>query len=213
MKRVFHISSLIFLYLLITAKSCDNHERSDDARDQVRLTSTRDSILSTFESDTLSNASLRAFEVTARINLSDFNDYLTILNDTSVAGIFREKAREMIRMLFISENSVLRFTNPDNLGKREISVKQLLAYGKGCSIPFGKIITDSIRIERSLHQAGDSIYVGKLSFSYIPAMEKTSKKLKQALAVGTVDFIVTKHEKNFGKDTLMIWDIFLGNLE
>lgn len=213
MRRISQISALILLYLFITAKSCDNQEQDDETRNQTRITLSRDSIKSTFESDSLSTSSLRAFEVTAKIKLSDFSDYLIILNDTSVAERFREKAREMIRELFISENSVLRCTNPDNLGKREIPIKYLLQSGKKAPAMFGKIIPDSIRVKKILQQTDDSISIGELSYSYIPAGQKFTKNLKPEIAGGTIDFLVVKHEKKFGKDTLKIWDVFLGNAE
>lgn len=213
MRRFFHISALILLYLVITAKSCDNQEEADEARNQTNITRSQDSIRSTFESDTLSNASLRAFEVMARIKLSDFNDYLIILNDTSVAELFREKAREMIRGLFINENSVLALMGQDNSESREFSVKQLLHPGKGFPVKFGKIITDSIKVRQSLQRAGDAIYTGKLGYAFIPAVQKTTKSRNQEISGGTINFLLAKHDKQFGTDTLKIWDVFLGDAE
>jgi hypothetical protein len=213
MKRIFYIPALILLYLLTTAKSCDRQEQNNDSLDQSRVKRAQDSIRSTFESDTVSSTSLQAFETAAKTRLSDFSDYLAILHDTSVAETFREKAREMIRSLFVSENSILKITNPDNSGRRDVSVRQLLAAGSEVRVPFGKIVPDSIRVVQSLRRTGDSIYTGKLSFSYIPAGQKPASTLKQALADGTIDFLVIKHKKNFGTDTLMIWEVFLGNME
>jgi len=213
MRKVFQISVLLLLYLLITAKSCDNQEQADDNLDQTRIKLTQDSVRSTFEADTLSPTSLVAFEVMAKIKLSDFSDYLSIIYDTSVAGTFREKAREMIHMLFISENSLLLFTNPDNLTGKEVTVKQLLDSGKKGSFKFGRIIKDSIRITQTTHRISDSAYIGKLSFSYIPGGQKSEESLEEVAANGTIGFLVIKHKKYFGKDALRIWDVFLGNPE
>jgi hypothetical protein len=213
MRRFLYIPSLILLYLLTTAKSCDRQEQYGTSLDQSRVKNAQDSIKSTFGSDTLSGASLRAFEAAAKNRLTDFSDYLAIHDDTSVAETFREKAREMIRGLFISENSVLRLADPGNPGGRKVSVRQLLASGGGHSEKFGRIITDSVRVTQSLERIGDSMYTGTLSYSYSPAGKERAKARGQALSGGTVDFHLIKHQKHFGTDTLMIWEVFLGNME
>ena len=213
MRRIFYIPALLLIYLLTTAKSCDRQEQYDESVDQLSVERAQDSIKSIFESDTLSIVSLHAFEATAKIRLADFSDYLVIVDDTSVAETFREKAKKMIRGLFISENSVIRCTNPDNHGSEEIPILQLLKDSKEPRTYFERIIKDSIRIKDPLKMAGDSNYIGKLSFSFVAPRQKTSKNLKQPTGYGTIDFIVTRHEKMFGKDTLIIWDVFLGSIQ
>ncbi len=213
MRRIFYIPALILIYLLTTAKSCDRQELYDESVDQFSAKRAQDSIKSIFESDTLSMVSLQAFEATAKIRLADFSDYLVIVDDTSVAETFREKAKKMIRGLFISENSVIRCSNPDNHKSTEIPILQLLKEGKEPQTDFERIIKDSIRIKDPLKIAGDSNYIGKLSFSFVAPRQKTSKSLKLPIGCGTIDFLVTRHEKMFGKDTLIIWDVFLGSMK
>ncbi len=213
MRRIFYIPALLLIYLLTTAKSCDHQEQFDESVDQFNVKRAQDSIKSIFESDTLSMVSLHAFEATAKIRFADFSDYLVIAEDTSAAETFREKAKKMIRGLFISENSVIRCKNPDNHGSEEIPILQLLKEGKEPRTYFERIIKDSIRIKDPLKMAGDSNYIGKLSFSFVAPRQKTSKNLKQPIGGGTIDFLVTRHEKMFGKDTLIIWDVFLGSIK
>jgi len=212
MKNFFHISALILLYLLFTAKSCDDREQADKIHEQVGIAKTRDSIISVFSPDSLSMASLRAFETAAMIRLSDFNDYLAILGDTSIDKSFRDEARKMIKNLFISENSVLELKDPDDPGRREVPVRQLMA-GSGASAMFGAIIPDSTGVKQSLQRTGDSIYTGTLSYVYVPAGKHTVKHQNRMLGTGITGFVVTKHEKKFGAETLMVWDVFLGNAE
>jgi hypothetical protein len=212
MRRTFYIPALVLFYLLTTAKSCDRQEQDDDSRDQARIKSAQDSLRSTFASDTLPGASLRAFEATAKIRLADFSDYLSILADTSVDAAFRNKAREMILALFISENSVLWLTGPGNQGRREVSVKQVLASAEEGAAMLGKIMPGSIVAQNPLQRAGDSIYTGQLSFSYIPSGHDPEKTPEQKPAGGTLNFLLAKHKKAFGKDTLMVWEVFLGEL-
>ena len=211
MRRIFYISSLILLYLLATAKSCDRQEQEDDSRDRDRIKSAQDSLLSTFASDTLPGVSLQAFEETAKIRLADLSDYLSILADTSVDTTFRNKAREMILALFISENSVLWLAGPGKQGRREVSIKQVLASGNEGSTIFGKILPGSIVVQHPLQRAGDLTYTGELGFSYLPDVHKPEKSMAQAINTGKVNFLTIKHQKPFGTDTLMIWEVFLGN--
>lgn len=213
MRRLLHITVLVFLYLLLTAKSCDNQEQSDEIRDHARLKLARDSIKSIFESDTLSNVSLRAFEGAAIIKLSDFSDYLTILQDTSNAKPFRDKAQDMIRRLFISEKSLIRFSKPDESGRCEFTIEQFLQEVDFFSMPFIKIIPDSVRVKQELKRSGESIYVGKLSYSYTYDQNQPAKSSKTSIGNETIEFFIKHHEKIFGTDTLLVWDIFLGNME
>jgi hypothetical protein len=213
MRKFFYISALVLLYLLVTAKSCDNQEKSDEARDRDRIKLTQDSIRATFESDTLSDAALRAFEGNAIMKLSDFSDYLDILQDTSKAKPFRDKAREMISRLFISEISLIRISKPNGPGRGEYTVRRFLQDAGIGTIPFGRIISDSVRVIQGFVRAGDSMYAGKLSYFYMCSPNNPSEGSGPSPAKGTVEFFLKQHEKTFGTDTLMIWDVFLGNME
>jgi hypothetical protein len=213
MRRIFYISALGILYLLTTAKSCDNQEKADEERDQARIRVTRDSLKSTFGTDTLSNTALRAFEGTAIIRLSDFADYLAILRDTSLARPFREKAREMILGLFISDKSLIRVSKPSVPGGDDFTIEQFLKDAEAGSTQFGKIIPDSTRVKQVLTQSGESIYAGTLSYSYTLLHVNPSTGSIPSPANGTAEFYLKRHQKNFGADTIILWDVFLGNME
>ncbi len=213
MKRILSILVFILMYLLFSAKSCDNMEQDDAARDQARITSAQDSIKSTFTPDTLNGVSLRAFEAAARIRFCDFSDYLSILRDTTTARPFREKAREMIRGCFYTGKSVLRVKIPGRSRDMEVSVNQLLMAGNECSFPCGRMIADSVKVIKTLERADDSSYTGTLGYPCFSSGGKDIIKLKMVPGHGTVGFLVIKHEKTFGKDTLRVWDVFLGDSE
>ncbi len=211
MRKTLQIFVLVLLYLVFTAKSCDN--QGNDIDNNARISLIQDSLASTFVSAVLSDNSLRAFENMAKIKLSDFNDYLAIANDTSIAGPFREKAREMIRGIFISENPVLQLSDFSNSGERNFPVKQLLEEKAGSLAAFGKIMPDSIWLKQSLQQTCDSVYTGKLGFIYLPAGKQDANVQDQAFPGGTVGFILAKRYKQFGTKTLLVWDVFLGNMK
>lgn len=136
MKRFCRLSVLLLLYLVFSAKSCDQQEEFDAAREQRRTQATKDSIVSVFRSDTVTSATLAAFEESAKIKFSDLFDYLDILNDTTAPRAFREQAGQMAEDLFISETSVPRFPRPD-----------------------------SVWIMERLHPVNDSLFAGRLGFS------------------------------------------------
>jgi hypothetical protein len=213
MRRIVYILALAFLYLILTAKSCDNRQDNDDAGGQPALAATIDSIRAGFTPDTLTESSLRTFEARAKTRLSDFSDYLAIYSDTSVPKTFRSKASEMIRRLFISGNALLeiRYLGDPKPGK--IIVSQFLDIAKSEPAPFLTIIPDSTRVIKSLHREGGPAYKGRLGFSCFYSGQTGSRMRPQAPARGTVEFVVAKQEKIFGTDTLMIWDLFLGNME
>ena len=174
---------MILLYLLTTAKSCDDQAPSESTREEARLTVIKDSVRATFTTETLSKASLHAFEFAAMNKLSDLGDFQAIVSDTSVALPFREKAREMIRGLFISEE---------------------------VSFPLTGLVTDSIWVQQGLQFDGNSSYSGKLCYSCNPARQIPSNKHDRVTNKGTIDFSVVKHKKVFGTDSLLVWDVFLG---
>jgi hypothetical protein len=213
MKRLFYIAWLVFAYCLLTAKSCDDRPQSDEARDQDLIAATRDSIRSSFGSDILSANALRAFESDARIKLSDFSDYMAILTDTSMAAPFRDKAREMVRGLFVSETSVFGVTQLGRQEKKEVQVRELLQPSSAGPFPIKKIESGSVMIGQSLVRTSDSVYAGKLAFSFVPANQKPAKNQPPEAGNGTIGFCVIKHKKIFGKETLVVWDLFLGNRE
>jgi hypothetical protein len=138
MKFSLRLSVLIVLYLLLSAKSCNQQEEFDAAREQKRADSAKDSILSVFGSDTVTSSTLAAFEEEAKIKFADFFDYQDILSDTSAAPAFREQAREMAGELFISGNPAFHAINTR---------------------------PDSVWVKQPLHRVNDSIFTGELGFS------------------------------------------------
>ena len=71
MKRFLRISALILVYFVASARSCNDAGKEDAAFAEAKERAAKDSIASAFSSDSLSPASLRAFESTARYKLTD----------------------------------------------------------------------------------------------------------------------------------------------
>lgn len=186
MRRTFKISALILFYFLACGKSCNNREKADAYHEQIKIRTETDSLRSAFGTDTLSSSSLLAYMETAKQKFYDFNDYLHIAADTSVAGPFRDKAREMIRNLFIAGTEPTKITNPFGL--------------------------DSVGLKEAFQRINDSVYQGRLVYSFrIP--QRSGKNIISSHETGTITVFLVKYDKNFGKEKFRVWNVFLGKME
>jgi hypothetical protein len=186
MRRTVKIFALILLYFLSCGKSCDNEGKFDAQREQVKITAETDSLRSAFGTDTLSASSLMAYFETAKQEFYDFNDYLHIVADTSVAGPFRDKAREMIHNLFITDAEPAKIISPFGL--------------------------DSVGIKEAFQRINDSVYEGRLAYSF-RTLQRSGKNIISSNETGTITVYLVKRDKNFGKEKLRVWNVFLGKIE
>lgn len=197
MRKAACILLLILLYLLFTAKSCDNEEQSDAARDEARAKASQDSIAAVFESDTLSEEALSAFEETAGLKIYDLAEYLKILADSNTEEGFKVKVEGMIREMFLPENGNMNYSNA--------GIKKL-------NLQTGVVI-DSVNIQKSLQPVNDSLYSGQLQCflrrSHPLNHDERSLKVENRV----IEIFVAKREKNFGNNTLKVWTVLLGEIK
>ena len=186
MSKIVKIFALILLYFLCCGKNCDNKEKFDTRLEQAKVKAETDSLRSAFGTDTLSSTSLLAYLETAKQKFYDFNDYLHIVADTSVAGPFREKARKMITSLFIAGAEPTKIISPFGL--------------------------DSIGIKEAFQQINDSVYEGSLAFTY-RSLRRSDKLTISLHETGTITVYLVKRNKNFGKEKFRVWNVFLGKME
>jgi len=186
MKRFINILPLLVLYLLLSSKSCDENEPGNALSEKNEAAHARDSITSVFESAELSQPELRAFEVTARLKLYDLADYLKLLGDSLAGEAFRQKAGEMARNLFIPGK-----TPPSGLSG---------------------MVFDSIKVLKKLERLNDSLYSGQLSFTVNLADSDAGRRSSSRAGYRTVNIFALKQEKVFGKDTIRVWNVLLGDI-
>jgi hypothetical protein len=186
MRRTVKIFALILFYFLACGKSCDNNESQDAQTEQRKVMIDTYRLRKTFDADTLSGSSLVGFMERAKQEFSDYNDYLDIVADTSKARPFRDQARKMITRLFLSGEA------PANINK-----------------PFRLI---SVSGKEGFHPVNDSVYSGRLEINFIsPQIPVYSDLLTRDSS--TVAVFLVKHSKDFGKEKLRVWDVFLGKME
>ena len=210
MIKVFKISTFIFVLTILCAPSCED-EQEIAKREDATLAAATEDIRIEFETDYLNEASLFAYEITAKQKLSDFSDYLQIMTDTSLDMSFRIKASEMIKSAFISEDVVLQLTDP-NMGRAEgLEAKLIIKNGLEDKLALLPFSFDSISVFEPFSRIDNSTYSGVLCFSqnFIdPAYPgQTVKSIKKYN-----DIYVLKKPKVFGKDTMMIWNVRLGEI-
>jgi hypothetical protein len=185
MRRIFYIPAILMLYLLFTAKSCDEQAQAREERANAAIEKERDSIRSVLAADSLTEGMLRSFESLATARLADYAGYRAIAADTSADTTFRKKAEQMM--------------------------KRMRAPGTDfADLPAG-IIADSVTVKEPLHHMGKAMYTGKLAYWFMSGNSTGEGSTGRTLREGTTGFLVVKVPKMFGSDTLMVWEVYLLN--
>jgi hypothetical protein len=209
MRRFLYILTTCLLYLLLSSESCNSRQDSA-ASQEAELTKDVAVLKSEFESDELSEKSLHAFEIKAKQKLVDFSDYLNIYTVKLTDESFRTQARQMILDLFISENIRINCRLLNEPDRKDIPVNDFLNEKFGYD--FLNLKFDSIRISQPLHLKNGLNYSGSLRFSRFLETRTSSDTLIKAPAKMEVEIFVSKIRKAFGRDTLQIWNVSLGNI-
>jgi hypothetical protein len=174
----------------------------------------RRNIREKFEVEYLPEESRFAAEMTAIQKLVDFSDYLKIFSDNSLDPLFREKAGNMIRELFISEEARLSFGNIERNHAKSYTLGQFLETGFGKHIWSAEIVFDSIHVLEPLQKHDAASYKGKLACKQTLVTESSRKVIaKNPPEPITVEIMATRTTKIFGPDTLMVWTVFLGDMQ
>ncbi|MCX6246467.1 MAG: hypothetical protein NTW10_01930 [Bacteroidetes bacterium] len=185
MSRRLTLFGLIVIYFLACGKSCDNNEQFNARQEQEKIDTETKKLITEFRADSLSVTMIQAFEATAVQKFYDYNDYLDILSDTTLATSFRDKTRKMINSLFIPGAEPVKPGRPLSLFR--------------------------VKIKEGFHPDNDSVYTGRLGFTFVsPRMPVYSDLLIRDSAV--IDVFLVKHFKEFGKEKLRVWDVFLGKM-
>jgi hypothetical protein len=191
MTKLLRITGAVLFGLIFSAPGCEGPGAVP--QDNAALIASRDSIRDEFTSDHLTDTDLHAFEENARLKLSEFADYFNISADPALDTAFRMEARRMIGGLFLP-------------GKGRTFLEFCRDYS-ACRISF-----DSIRLAEPLRLRGEAEYRGLLE------TRQTSRSLVGKDTIITrhpatrVEIVAAKTAKVFGRDTLNVWELFLGDI-
>jgi hypothetical protein len=212
MKKLFNILIISVIYLVFCGKSCVN-DSERTAWQENAVSAAQDSVRGEFESDYLSEEARVAAEMTAIHKLEDLADYLEIFTDVSMDSLFRRKAGEMIRGIFVSEDSRLSFGPMKKEKMKSVTLGEFIDKGFGKNILRTGLVFDSIRVQQPLQKSGGESYSGRLKAQQtVIGYPFTDSIISHSTPV-TIEFISSRQLKIVGSDTLKVWTVKLGDLE
>jgi hypothetical protein len=212
MRKSLFILMLLLVYLLFSSKSCSSDEKDVADRQEADLMKVKKSLKDEFESEKLSRKSLNAFEVKAEQKLVDLADYLQIYSDNKMNEAFKGQARQMILGLFISDSVKISSVLSDEKEGNSLPLTKFLHIDEGSNDLSIDFKFDSIEIIKPLHRTGEFNYAGSLAFTRRIISYSSSDTLFFSPVKMDVDIIAAKINKTFGKDTLRVWEVFLGEI-
>jgi hypothetical protein len=100
----------------------------------------------------------------------------------------------------------------DGMKDKKLSINEFLKTDPVPGINSMEFIFDSIEISEPLHRINEFNYTGSLKFSLRKKCPSSTNSESTGSDSKKVDIIATKVMKQFGSDTLKIWQVFLGNI-
>lgn len=211
MREFSYILIASVLFLLLSSDSCNSSRQDTSVVRETELSKTASDLKNEFESDELSEKSLKAFEIKAKQKLIDFSDYLNVYTVNPIDESFKLQAYQMIQDLFISKNALISDQLLNAANSKSIPVGDFLNEKYGFDSM--KLKFDSIRILEPLHKTDGMKYAGSLQFYRFIQAKTMTDTLIIAPSKMEVEIFVSKVKKVFGNDTLQIWNVSLGNLK
>jgi hypothetical protein len=211
MRKISTILILVIIYLTCGSQGCNQEADRLEFREEKLLAAVRDSIKQESEISSPDERLLSIYEATARQKLADLAEYLKIASDTLIDTTFRAQAGEMARKIFISGKAEI----PDLLNSPVKSVAANIDdLIKNCLSDKTDHWIQPLYItsKEKFTQRNDTLFTGKLSFRYksIPFLNSSHQDSTPRNIL--VDTYAIKKAKLFGKDTLTIWEVSLGDI-
>ena len=213
MRKWIRLSGLLLLYVLFSAKSCNEREEFLAAREKERLVQNFDSLTFLLGSDSLPAIVENAFESSVMQKLGDLVDYVNIVGDTAVAKGFREQSARMIQELFISPDVRIRMKIQGDKNIKGLRLPEFIKIIETRDWPYTSIVADSSWIIKPLKKINDSLYSGQFGFSFSAGLKQSNHQASGISQYGKIEAYIIKREKVFGRKRMKIWGVYLGNTE
>ncbi len=159
-----------------------------------------------------SSYNLSGFEGRAIQKLEEFAGYIEIISNKTYDIKLREHALTLAAKLFYDEQ--IKIKNSD-MQLSSMSVMELNEYLNAIlDNGYAKIvveISDQDYIE-NLKQSKSDSYSGKLIFEQTNTYYKNKDIQEKTTEKKEVDIILEKSDKDFGKRTMSVWNVFLGEI-
>ncbi len=209
MKQQYAIYSSLLMVILLLLLSCKagNREASQDYAFKEESTSNI-SLQETFQSDSLSDVNLRAFENRAIQKLHDVMDLIEILSDSMQENTFRSQAKVMLLENFENaDDNQISLILPD-IKPFQYSVSRFadtLLHNR--FLPLKLKMVDAT-IKKPLSLQNNNTYQGTIFFILEPTANRQTLYPKEL----TATIILKKTTKTFGDTVREVWEVFLGDV-
>jgi hypothetical protein len=211
MKWTSYILTLVIIYLVCTARTCNEDESAAVNREEQYIMSLKDSVKNVFMSDSLSDQLLRAYEISAAEKLNDFADYMKIISDTTLNLKFRQHAAELAKGLFVTDKIELHNWSKTYPQSDLYTLGLLLSYSlsEGISCWINPM---QINVTKPLVNENDSTFIGNLSImsNCVPFNNKDTSEIVSGELV--VDIYLVKKFRYFGNERIRAWNVYLGDI-
>ena len=186
---------LTVCFWVVAAPTCEDEISQVDARMDhlVRL----ETVSEVFASESLSDDNLEAFEFKAVEKLMDYTDYMGIIYGNGYAASFRQQARRNIAAYFSTGEYAEMALNPTGVSTAHDS---------------HHFYIDSVNIIDPLQRETDTRYTGSMGYvERILASNQTDTTLISH-SRKTIGIILQMDYKDFGENSLLVWEVLLGEI-
>ena len=209
MRNIINILLLLAAYILLCGKSCQD-EGNVLLTQEEAVEAEREDISREFQVPYLSEESRYEREQAAIRKLADLQDFLAVFADTTLDTVFRSKAGEMIRDMFVSDTVGLSFV-PHGGASGSTRLKEFLKASSLSGYYSSKTTFDSVFIARPLQRTATESYGGLLGCRQQVILLSPADTLSETRDI-TVEIFAIRKAKTFGPDTLHVWEVFFGDM-
>ena len=208
MKMISHLFFLLLIYLICSARSCNDNRNDREKEELKRIAVSKDSIRNVF--DVATPQSIATYEVTASQKLLDFADYLKIASDTTMNTDFRQQAATMAEKLFVSKNSNIQRLDQQFKNDCPKTVNEFLHKSRNNEM-HPVFLPEQIKMKTPFERENDSTFKGRLQFS-LKFKDSESASKKAVVETLFIDVYLIKKAKSFGQEQVKVWEVLLGDV-
>jgi hypothetical protein len=190
-----HIILIAVCFTVMAAPTCESESSHADNR-QSRIYRL-EAVSEEFIAESLSDRNLEAFEFKAVEKLMDYADYLGIIYSERYAASFQRQARQNIISYF------------DTRENAETALHPGVISGSHDSYVFR---VDSVEIINPLQRETDTRYTGRME--YVETIQGSDPADTSLISHSrkTIEIILQMDYKNFGEQSLLVWNVLLGRI-
>ena len=203
-------SAFYLVILLFTSViSCGPSGSKNDGHDSINKYSLQDINL---ELDSLSIRNIDAFEQRAIQKLQDLRDYFEILSDSTIETEFKNQALIMAEDLFANQDNSITFKFDENNDSTSENVNTFFNSMQNGTFGMLSFEIHDISLIQNIQKLNDMEYRGAVNFRLIITTRQKNEPSRKSRMRMQCEIIAKKIQKQFGKESKLVWEVFLGNI-